>query len=668
MLLSSVFVTNVNAENTLFVNNDEFILYVGGNGPGNYTTIQDALNNSDDDYTIFVFNGVYTENLTIDKKIKLLGENRDNTVIDGNYSQIVIHITTNNVIIKNFTVRNSNGFKEDSGVKITSNKTVIDNCIIYRTKIGVSVFEGFENTISNCVFHTNGNGILINSSENTTIKNSQFSHNALGINVKNSNIIDINNSYVHTCSIGAYFEESSLVYINQTAVCDTNDNGAGVFALRCGNVIIFNSNFYHNGNGIEIDDSVNVLIKNCDILCNTHQGATRFENCYDDLLVTKCKIFNNFQYGIRLINSNIEIKYNNFFGNKLYAVYSEHSKFDARFNWWGFFTGPSFFNLGFSDRITRLIGSNRYFPWKLRPICGVGSDWETDDRFEKIVIPSDAHLQIKIGDIDTDNDGCPDWWEEKWGYAPFIMDNHSLLDPDNDSLNNIEECFTDQWGSNPFYKDVFLEIDWINTSKNGITNRPSNEYILQIVSRFNENGINIHIDVGDLGGGAEIPYKEFLTHSDFCDIYWDYFLHNDLNNPRKGVFHYGLITNYDQDESQVQMGWDHIDYSIVDADGQCERHPEYSREKLIAYAFMHELGHTFGLFTEKNPGVDNICTAVPIYKEFWRYFPYKSCMNYRYVYRVMDYSNGESGRHDYDDWGNLDLSYFKNTIIEWPSI
>jgi len=51
-------------------------LYVGGSGLGNYSKIQDAIDNASDEDTVFVYDdsSPYYENLEIDKSIKLLGE------------------------------------------------------------------------------------------------------------------------------------------------------------------------------------------------------------------------------------------------------------------------------------------------------------------------------------------------------------------------------------------------------------------------------------------------------------------------------------------------------------------------------------------------------------------------------------------------------------------
>ena len=76
---------------------------------------------------------------------------------------------------------------------------------------------------------------------------------------------------------------------------------------------------------------------------------------------------------------------------------------------------------------------------------------------------------------------------------------------------------------------------------------------------------------------------------------------------------------------------------------------------------MHELGHTMGLFADDHNGNDNRGTVNPWYKDYWQFRNYKSCMNYRYTWQILDYSDGTHGSGDYDDWGTLDLEFFKNT-------
>jgi pectin methylesterase-like acyl-CoA thioesterase len=61
-------------------------LYVGGNGPGNYTKIQDAIDNASSGDTVFVYHGTYYEQLRIDIPIRLIGESKNDTIINAKKS------------------------------------------------------------------------------------------------------------------------------------------------------------------------------------------------------------------------------------------------------------------------------------------------------------------------------------------------------------------------------------------------------------------------------------------------------------------------------------------------------------------------------------------------------------------------------------------------------
>jgi hypothetical protein len=260
----------------------------------------------------------------------------------------------------------------------------------------------------------------------------------------------------------------------------------------------------------------------------------------------------------------------------------------------------------------------------------------------------------------------PDWWEVKWGYNPTAWDDHQHLDPEGDALNNIEECFMDHFDSDPFKKDVFLEFDWTEALGAGTSNKPPVEQVTQMIDAFARQNITLHIDTGELGGGEQIPPSPFVSFADIVAIYWDYFLHNDLNNPRQRIFHYGIICDYSQGPGFAVMGWDNLNSFIIGAQFLAEKYPSYRREVLTMTSAMHEVGHTFGLIVTKFNGIDNHVSMKPFYKEFWIYSRYKSMLNYLYTFSMMDFSDGSHGPGDYDDWGNLDFSFFKNTNFCYP--
>ena len=100
-------------------------LYVGGNGTGNYTRIQDAIDNASSGDTVFVYNGTYYENVIVSKSINLIGENRANTIIDGNHTEEVVHISAHGVNLSGFTIQNSGSEGYNSGMGLHSNNNII---------------------------------------------------------------------------------------------------------------------------------------------------------------------------------------------------------------------------------------------------------------------------------------------------------------------------------------------------------------------------------------------------------------------------------------------------------------------------------------------------------------------------------------------------------------
>jgi len=110
MTISSSTGYNLEKQSTIAIL-DGNTLYVGGNGTGNYTSIQGAIDNASDGDTVFVYNdsSPYLEKIQIDKSIHLIGEHRDNTVIDGGENNFrTISISVDSVDVQGFTIFGEN--------------------------------------------------------------------------------------------------------------------------------------------------------------------------------------------------------------------------------------------------------------------------------------------------------------------------------------------------------------------------------------------------------------------------------------------------------------------------------------------------------------------------------------------------------------------------------
>jgi parallel beta-helix repeat protein len=196
------------------------LFYVGGSGNGNYSTIQDAINASSDEDTIFVYKGTYNETLEVNKSISLIGQNKENTIISGKHKMDVIAIKASNVSISGFTIQD--GLLSGIWIEVSS------NCNI------------FQNNINN-----NGFGIFARLLSNSSIFNNTISNNFdTGIKISavlpayNATLCSENNTIYHNNFINnsqhAYDEcDNSWFYVNEGnywenySGLDKNNDGIG---------------------------------------------------------------------------------------------------------------------------------------------------------------------------------------------------------------------------------------------------------------------------------------------------------------------------------------------------------------------------------------------------------------------------------------------------------
>jgi parallel beta-helix repeat protein len=180
------------------------ILYVGGSGPGNFTTIQGAVNNATNGDTIFVYNNTYNENVdTKLKKITLLGEDRDTTIINGQTTAAVVRIGTSDITLSGFTLvgtpteiivevttLSENVFITGNLIKdgaygivlspTTTKVTIRDNTIRNNAFVGIQLQTSSYDVISeNRIENNGGQGISLSlSSNHNSILNNSIINNA----------------------------------------------------------------------------------------------------------------------------------------------------------------------------------------------------------------------------------------------------------------------------------------------------------------------------------------------------------------------------------------------------------------------------------------------------------------------------------------------------------
>ena len=277
-------------------------LYVGGGGDGNYSSIQNAINEANSGDTIFVYNGTYKENLVIDKSIILIGESREKTIING-CGKEVVNISANYVELRGLNITNGS-----AGVKISSSYNILENCkicgnehalILYFSEENlirnnslcfnegnaVALYGSTKNVIEKCEIISNGGGIDIISSHDNVIKNNTInSKTGYGIFLLDAqNMVITDNDFIND---SIYFSnaDNSLKDFNHKIENNIINgkpyyyygkkdftvpkNAGAIILVECENVIVNGVEITHADCGIEIAFCKNITIKNSNISHN----------------------------------------------------------------------------------------------------------------------------------------------------------------------------------------------------------------------------------------------------------------------------------------------------------------------------------------------------------------------------------------------------------------
>ena len=207
MIVNPTNASNAIVEKSFISAFDRNTLYVGGSGPGNYSSIQDAIDNASDGDTIFVYedSSPYFEFLSVNKSIHLLGEDKNTTIIDGSSERReVIHITADDVCVRGFTVIN----RGKETILIHSNNTRIINNILGPNISGWS-----------------GNGIRLYHAHNNVIEGNEISRTFNAIEISNSNNNTIQDNYVKKSWLYGIWLSSS---IDNRIISNNLDTGSPV--------------------------------------------------------------------------------------------------------------------------------------------------------------------------------------------------------------------------------------------------------------------------------------------------------------------------------------------------------------------------------------------------------------------------------------------------------
>jgi len=223
--------------------------------PEEYSTIQSAISSSFDGDTVLVSAGTYYENINFgSKKISIIGEDKQSTIIDGNYSGSVVIFDGSGLseaLLSGFTIIHGSSYN-GGGIYCASSSPMIKNNIIIENISetyggGISCSYSSAKILDNIITQNSalyGGGISFDRYTSSTIQGNTIVDNyaqdggGIGCFVLSSPLIKNNtiaNNLAEETGGGIYCYYGSSAIINNTIIWD-NDAPIG------SNISIYSSN------------------------------------------------------------------------------------------------------------------------------------------------------------------------------------------------------------------------------------------------------------------------------------------------------------------------------------------------------------------------------------------------------------------------------------------
>ena len=196
--------------------------YVGGAGGGNYTYIQGAINDASSGDIVYVYPGMYTESIFIDKNIILRGGGQNDTRLvpldDGFILEACTDVTIENMAIENAVTPHNMYIWNCSSVKLqnmnvegginshaisilNSDDITVNNLFINGSDVGIFANATSNVLIEKTIFNSGRETILASETSYLAISNSTFIGSNSGLIITQSNeikIIDITGKLIKT--------------------------------------------------------------------------------------------------------------------------------------------------------------------------------------------------------------------------------------------------------------------------------------------------------------------------------------------------------------------------------------------------------------------------------------------------------------------------------------
>jgi parallel beta-helix repeat protein len=249
-------------------------------------SIQEAINNASIGATISILAGIYQESIIVNKTVKLLGENKETTIIQMNDTDVV-RIVADNVYVSGFTIRNGG---DGISLEGSSNCTIANN-IIFNNSIGIHLNGSTNTTIIKNILVNNtrtgtGCGIFLSERASRNIlKDNSIIDSGEGIYILNSD----NNTVTRNWLLNN--TRTGVCLMRGPASCHYNVirdnmimNGAcyGIDLWAANYNTVFNNTLKNNGESLHLESSDNNTVY-CNNVIDNWKGIYSLNSYYNSI-------------------------------------------------------------------------------------------------------------------------------------------------------------------------------------------------------------------------------------------------------------------------------------------------------------------------------------------------------------------------------------------------
>ena len=299
-----------------------------GNSSNPYKSLNKAITTAKMGNSIYLYDGNHKLDKvlpTLNKSLKIYGQSKNNTIIDGDYKYTVFIVYKSNLTLENLKIINGNG-TYGGAIKGKANSTIFINNCYFQNNRGVnggaigSIEDNCNIEILNSTFNnnsaSNNGGSVISSALNSNLKisNSTFINNRINniegkggaLYIGGSTTSSISAKFVDNLALdgGAIYvarlSKSNItnsIFINNKAGNENKQGDGGAINIGAGDhqikTSIFMNNSATNGGAVSVHSGRPVYISNSTFDKNMafKCGGAVFN--YGDGSVTNCNFTNN---------------------------------------------------------------------------------------------------------------------------------------------------------------------------------------------------------------------------------------------------------------------------------------------------------------------------------------------------------------------------------------